>query len=78
MKESSEMAQRSAGHTRDIGGNRSQPSGSGINRELRQSITTREAEIPTHDIDPYIFLIKQNQSKTCSQLRILKRLKNLW
>ena len=53
MKESRKIAWRSTeGHTRDIGGSSSQPSGSEINRKLRQSITTREAEIPTRGIDP--------------------------
>ena len=58
-KESHEIAKRSAeGHTRDIGGSSSQPSGLGIKRGLRQSFTTREAEIPARGIDPYIFPTK--------------------
>ena len=47
MKESHEMTWRLAeGHTRDVGGSSSQPSGSWIKRGLRQSFTTKEAEIP--------------------------------
>ena len=42
----------------DIGDNSLQPSGSGINRGLRQSMTMRETEISVHDIDPYMFLTK--------------------
>ena len=53
MKESRELTWRSAEeHTRDIGDSSSQPSGSGINRELRRSMTTREPEIPARGIDP--------------------------
>jgi len=55
MKESREMAWRSAEGV-DIGGSGSQPSGSEINRKLRRSMTTREAEIPARGIDPYMFL----------------------
>ena len=65
MKESREMTWRSAeSHTRDIGGSNSQPSGSGINRELRRSMTTREAEISARSVDPYMFLIKQKSIKS--------------
>ena len=69
MKESREMAWRSA-ECVDIGGSSSQPSGSGINRGLRQSTTMREAEILARGIDPYMFPTKQKSIKTCFQLRI--------
>ena len=66
------------GHTRNIGGSSSQPSGSGINCGLRQSFTTRKAKIPSRDIVPYMFPRKQNQLKAYSQLRMLKKSKNSW
>ena len=64
MKESLEMTWRSGeSHTRDIGGSSSQPSESGINRELRRSFTTREVEILARGIDPYMFPTKQKSIK---------------
>ena len=65
MKESREMTWRSAkSHTRDVGGNSSQPSGSGIKRGLRRSFITREAEISARGIDPYMFSTKQKSIKS--------------
>ena len=63
MKESREMTWRSVEGV-DIGGSSSQPSGSEINRGLHRSITTREAEISTRGINPYIFLAKQKSIKS--------------
>ena len=62
MKESREMTWRSTEGV-DISGSSSQPSGSGINRGLRRSITTREAEISARGIDPYMFPTKQKSIK---------------
>ena len=76
MKESREMAWRSAGV--DIGGSSSQPLGSGINRELHRSMTTREAEISARGIDPYMYPIKQKSIKSMFSTEKLKRLKNSW
>ena len=77
MKESREIAWRSAeSHTRDIGGSSSQPSESGINRGLRRSMTTREAEISARSIDPYMFPIKQKSIKSMFSTENIKRLKN--
>ena len=74
MKESREMVWRSAeGHTRDISGSNSQPSESGINRGLRRSITTREAEIPARDINPYIFPTKQKSIKSMFSTKNIKK-----
>ena len=73
MKESREMAWRSAEGV-DIGGNNSQPSGSGITRGLRQSMTTREAEIPTRGIDPYMFPIKQKSIKSMFSTENIKKI----
>ena len=79
MKESHEMVWRSAeGHIRDIGGSSSQPSGSGINRGLRRNITTRELKFQLVVLILTCSQQNRNQSKACSQLRILKRLKNSW
>ena len=66
MKESRKMAWRST-EGFDIGGSSSQPSGSRINRGLRQSTTMREAEIPARGINPYMFPTKQKSIKVLSQ-----------
>ena len=64
MKESREMTWREAeGHTKDVGGNSSRPSRSGIKRWLHRSFTNREAEIPACRIDPYMFPSKQKSIK---------------
>ena len=62
MKESREMAWRSAEGV-DIDGSSSQRSVSRIDRGLRRSLTTREAEISARDIDPYMFPRKQKLIK---------------
>ena len=70
MKER-EMAWRSAeDHTRNIGGSSSQPLGSGIKRELRQSFTTREAELQLVVLILTCSQQNRNQSKACFHLRI--------
>ena len=61
------------GHTRDIGGSSSQPSGSGINRGLRQSFTTREAKISARGIDPYMFPTKQKSIKSMFSTENIKK-----
>ena len=74
MKESREMAQRSAEGV-DFGGSSSQSSGSGINRRLRQSMTTREAETPARGIDPYMFPIKQKSMKSMFSTENIKQVR---
>ena len=71
MKESREMAWRSAGV--DISGSSLQPSGSGINRGLRQSMTMREAEISDCGIDPYMFPTKQKSIKSMFSTENIKK-----
>ena len=56
MRESRKMTWRETqGYTKDVGSSSSQLSRSGIKQGLRRSFTTREAEIPVRDIDPYMF-----------------------
>jgi len=52
------------GYTKDVGGSSSQPSRLGIKHGLRRSFTAREAEIPVHGIDPYMFPPKQKSIKS--------------
>ena len=65
------MAWRSAGV--NIGGSSSQPSGSGINRGLRRSMTMREAENPAGGIDPYMFPTKQKSIKSMFSTENIKK-----
>ena len=74
MKESREMAWRSTEGV-DIGGNNSQPSGSGSNRGLRRSMTMREAEISARDIDPYMFPTKQKSIKSMFSTENIKKVR---
>ena len=69
------MTRRSAGHTRNIGGSSSQPSGSEINRGLRRSMTMREAEILARGIDPYIFPTKQQSIKSMFSTENIKKIR---
>ena len=74
MKESREMTSRSAEGV-DISVNSSQHSGSGINRGLRQSMTTREAEIPARSIDPCMFPTKQKSIKCMFSTENIKKIR---